>query len=51
MLRQQKTGTFFNAVSHTPELNMEHTKPLQARPESVVCLYAVSALLLALFWC
>jgi hypothetical protein len=27
----------FNALSHTPEVHMQHTKSLQSRLESVVC--------------
>jgi hypothetical protein len=44
LLWQQKTVTFFNlravfnSLSHTPELHVQHTKPLQPRLESVVCL-------------
>jgi hypothetical protein len=35
---------FFKALSHTPELNVKHTKHRQSRPESVVCVCAISAL-------
>jgi hypothetical protein len=32
---------FFNALSHTQELHMQHTKPLQSRPEFAMCIYYV----------
>jgi hypothetical protein len=53
MLRQQKTITisnsraFFNALSHTPELHVQHTKPLQSRSDSAVRVWTISAFRLA----
>jgi hypothetical protein len=44
MLRQQKTVTFvnfsafFNALSHTPELHLQGTKPLQSMLPSAECM-------------
>jgi hypothetical protein len=37
----------FNALSHTPELHMQHTKPLQSRLESAVCVCAISVVKLS----
>jgi hypothetical protein len=44
MLRQQKiviffnSWAFFNALSHTADLHVQHTNLLQSRPESAVCM-------------
>jgi hypothetical protein len=42
--------SIFNTLSHTPELHVQHTKLLQSRPESAVCLCAILELYPALCW-
>jgi hypothetical protein len=40
MLRQQ---TFFNSLSHTPQVHVQHTKLIQSKQEAAVCVCAISA--------
>jgi hypothetical protein len=45
----QFMSIFQRSVTHF-RVALEHTKPLQSRPEPVVCVCALSAFKLALFW-
>jgi hypothetical protein len=48
LLKQQKTVTFsnlyafFNALSHAPELHVQHTRPLQSWPEFAVYVFVLA---------
>jgi hypothetical protein len=43
-------NNFFSKFSHTPEVHVQHTKPFQSRSVSAVCVCAILAVYLALYW-